>query len=72
MQEKTRILKITGEGKTSSSPDTIIITLTISGENRDYQKAMADADNSVMDLKAYNLCDTLSAIISAPNSMISL
>lgn len=51
MQEKTRILKITGEGKTSTSPDTIIITLTISGENKDYQKAMADADNSVMDLK---------------------
>ena len=52
MQEKTRILKITGEGKTSTSPDTIIISLTISGENKNYQKAMDYADKSVMDLKS--------------------
>lgn len=51
MQENKRILRITGKGESASAPDTIIISLNISGEDKNYQKAMENADNAVMKLK---------------------
>ncbi len=52
MNENKRVLRITGSGNAQSSPDTIVITLTILGEDKNYQKAMTFADNSVMKLKS--------------------
>ena len=51
MQENKRILRITGKGESASAPDTTIISLNISGEDKNYQKAMENADNAVMKLK---------------------
>ncbi len=46
-----RILRLTGIGTASQAPDTITISLTIKGENKEYQKALDECDRLVVDLK---------------------
>lgn len=46
-----RILRITGKGEGACPPDTIIVTLTTSGEDKNYDKAMQLADKATLNLK---------------------
>lgn len=47
-----RIIRLTGLGTAMQAPDTITISLSVKGEDKDYQKAMSECDRLVTDLKA--------------------
>lgn len=44
-------LRLTGKGEASKAPDKIEISLTITGEDKDYGKAMQECDRLVLNLK---------------------
>lgn len=46
-----RRLRLTGKGEASKAPDRIQIALSVSAENRDYNKAIEECDKRVMNLK---------------------
>lgn len=46
-----RKLRLTGKGEFGKSPDTIEISLTVVGEDSNYEKAMKECDESVIVLK---------------------
>lgn len=47
-----RLITITGNGRFSTRPDKICISMSIKGENKNYNEAMEIADKKVLDLKA--------------------
>ncbi len=47
-----RIIRLTGLGTAMQAPDTITVSLSVTGENKEYQKAMEECDKLVVNLKA--------------------
>lgn len=47
-----KTIKLTGQGIATSAPDTIIISLMVMGEDKEYKKAMEECDKLVVNLKS--------------------